>query len=163
MLVLGVDPGTNTGYGLVNETDKVLKTVKWGIISPSSRLSFPKRLQSIKEGLEGIISEFGPDVVAIEDIFYSKNVKTALKLGHMRGAAILAAAGQDVDVVEYAPLEVKSAIVGYGRADKTQVKEMVFRLLGLSQEKVGEHAADALAIAITHIHISSFNRMLEKS
>lgn len=163
MLVLGVDPGTKTGYGLVNETDKVLKTVKWGIISPSSRLSFPKRLQSIKEGLEDIISEFGPDVVAIEDIFYSKNVKTALKLGHTRGAAILAAAGQDVDVVEYAPLEIKSAIVGYGRADKTQVKEMVFRLLGLSQEQVGEHAADALAIAITHIHISSFNRMLEKS
>lgn len=163
MLVLGVDPGTKTGYGLVSETDKVLKTVKWGIISPSSRLSFPKRLQSIKEGLEGIISEFGPDVMAIEDIFYSKNVKTALKLGHTRGAAILAAADQDVDVVEYAPLEIKSAIVGYGRADKTQVKEMVFRLLGLSEEKVGEHAADALAIAVTHIHISSFNRALEKS
>jgi len=163
MIVLGVDPGTRTGYGVVEENKRGLKALKWGIISPAPRLSFPKRLQSIKNGLEEIISEFTPDVLAVENIFYAKNVKTALNLGHTRGAAILAAAGRDIEVVEYDPLEIKKAIVGYGRADKTQVKNMVFRLLGLKEDVIYEDASDALAIAVSHIHISHFNRFLNKA
>lgn len=163
MLVLGVDPGMKTGYGVVEEKDKKLRALKWGVISPSSHLSFPKRLKSIKDELEEIISSYKTDTVAVEDLFYSKNVKTALKLGHIRGAAILAAACMDIDVAEYTPLEIKKSIVGYGRADKEQVKSMILRLLNLKNDSVLEDAADALAIAICHIHTSTFNRYLKNS
>lgn len=163
MLVLGVDPGTKTGYGIVEERDNRLKAIKWGVISPSSHLSFPKRLKSIKDGLEEIISKYRPDAVAVEGLFYSKNVKAALNLGHTRGAAILAAASMDIDVIEYPPLEVKKSIVGYGRADKEQVKSMIYRLLNLEKGSVPDDASDALAIAICHIHNSGFNRFVKNS
>ncbi len=163
MRVLGVDPGTITsGYGIVEEEDHRLFHVVSGGISPCAKHPFPRRLKKIYEELEKIIQKYRPHVVVIEDLFVSKNIKSALKLGHSRGVAILAAMNAGLPVFEYAPLEVKQAVVGHGRAEKKQVQMMVKTLLDMPKPPHPADAADALAAAICHIHSSRLKEMIKR-
>src|ERR1700726_4852232 len=157
MRVLGVDCGTEyTGFGVVELCrDETLVCLTCGAIKLSPREPLPRRLATIFERLGGIIQEHQPDNVAIEDVFYALNVKSALKLGQVRGVAMLAASSAGLEVTEYSPLTIKSSVVGYGRAEKQQVQHMVARLLNLSEIPEPPDAADALAIAICHLHTSA--------
>lgn len=164
MRVLGVDPGTLTsGYGVVAEEDHKLFHVASGGISPSAKQPFPTRLKKIYEELEKVIEKYRPQVVVVEALFVSKNMQSALKLGHARGVAILAAMNAGLPVFEYAPLEVKQAVVGNGKADKKQVQMMVKMLLDLPKVPHPADAADALAAAICHIHSSRLKEILKNS
>jgi crossover junction endodeoxyribonuclease RuvC len=157
MRVLGIDCGTEyTGYGLVELLeDERLVCLDCGAIKLSPRDPLPSRLSSIYQRLELLITEHKPDRVAIEDVFYAVNVKSALKLGQVRGVAMLVAARAGLEVAEYSPLSIKSAVVGYGKAEKHQVQQMVTRLLNLEEVPEPPDAADALAIAICHLHTSA--------
>jgi crossover junction endodeoxyribonuclease RuvC len=154
MRVLGIDCGGEyTGYGVVemHPTGK-LCCLACGAIKLSTREPLPRRLSRIYMHLGAIISQHQPDEVAIEDVFYALNVKSALKLGQVRGVAMLAAAAAGLEVAEYSPLSIKSSVVGYGRAEKQQVQDMVTRLLDLATPPEPMDASDALAIAICHLH-----------
>jgi len=157
MRVFGIDCGTNcTGYGVVDVHAGRLETrliaVAAGGLKLSKDLPLPVRLQYIFVELSALLELHRPDVVAVEEVFYSVNAKSALKLGHVRGVALLAAAMRGLPVAEYAPLTIKSAVVGYGLAQKEQVQFMVARLLNLERSPEPADAADALAIAICHVH-----------
>src|SRR5271167_1863792 len=157
MRVLGIDCGGEyTGYGVV-EMDEGgrLCCLSCGAIKLSPREVLPRRLSRIFTQLGEIISRHQPDEVAIEDVFYALNVKSALKLGQVRGVAMLAAAAAGLEVAEYSPLSIKCAVVGYGRAEKQQVQHMVTRLLNLAEIPEPPDAADALAIAICHLHTAA--------
>jgi crossover junction endodeoxyribonuclease RuvC len=152
MRIIGVDPGsTVTGYGIVEEVNNQLCHVASGRVVPSSRMDFHHRLKIIYEELEKVIASYEPTVMAVEDLFIARNIKSALKLGHARGVAILAGLNAELPIAEYSPLEVKKALVGYGRAHKVQVQEMVRILLGLGAPP-NTDTADALAVAICHLH-----------
>jgi crossover junction endodeoxyribonuclease RuvC len=157
MRVLGIDCGTEyTGYGVVELLDdERLVCIVCGAIRVSPRDPMSTRLSRISIGLQELIREHRPDRVAIEDVFYAVNVKSALKLGQVRGVAMLAAASAGLEVAEYSPLSIKSAVVGYGKAEKHQVQQMVTRLLNLDQVPASPDAADALAIAICHLHTAA--------
>jgi crossover junction endodeoxyribonuclease RuvC len=154
MRVLGIDCGTQyTGYGVVELCqDAQLICLSCGAIKLSPREPLASRLAKIFDQLGAIIQQHRPDEVAIEGVFYALNVSSALKLGQVRGVAMLAASSAGLEVAEYAPLSIKSAVVGYGRAEKNQVQHMVARLLNLSEIPESADAADALAIAICHLH-----------
>jgi crossover junction endodeoxyribonuclease RuvC len=154
MRVLGIDcGGAYTGYGVVEmHAEGRLVCLCCGAIKLSPRESLARRLSRIYEGLGALIIEHSPDEVAIEGIFYARNVRSALSLGQVRGVAMLAAATAGLEVAEYSPLSVKSSVVGYGRAEKQQVQHMVTRLLSLAQAPEPLDASDALAIAICHLH-----------
>jgi len=157
MRVFGIDCGTEiTGYGVVETCDtgrepSMICAAMGGIRLPKSD-SLPQRLEHVFRELTAKLEQWRPDVVAVEEVFYSVNAKSALKLGQVRGVALLAAACQGLPVAEYAPLRIKSSVVGYGLAQKEQVQFMVARLLGLPDPPQPADAADALAIAICHIH-----------
>jgi crossover junction endodeoxyribonuclease RuvC len=157
MRVLGVDCGTEcTGYGVVElRPNGKLICLTCGAVRLSPRESLAARLETIFTGLGAVIKEHHPDNVAIEEVFYALNVKSALKLGQVRGVAMLAASSAGLQVSEYAPLTIKSAVVGYGRAEKHQVQHMVTRLLDLAEIPEPPDAADALAIAICHLHTAA--------
>jgi crossover junction endodeoxyribonuclease RuvC len=154
MRVLGIDCGGEyTGYGVVEiHTTGKLHCLTCGAIKLSPRESLPRRLSRIFTQLGEIIVQHHPDEVAIEDVFYALNVKSALKLGQVRGVAMLAAAAAGLEVAEYSPLTIKASVVGYGRAEKQQVQHMVTRLLELTLPPEPMDASDALAIAICHLH-----------
>lgn len=153
MRVFGIDPGSErTGYGCVDTDGRVTRLVTCGAVSALPRDAFPHRLARIHRELSALLSHCAPDCVAIESIFYAVNVSSALKLGHARGVAMLAAVEAGCPVAEYSPTEIKRCVVGYGRADKQQVQQMVKVLLGLSQVPSPHDAADALAVAICHVH-----------
>jgi crossover junction endodeoxyribonuclease RuvC len=153
MRVLGIDPGTlSCGYGIVEEEDSRLFYVTSGGITVSSKIALPKRLKRIYDELEEIIKKHRPDGMAIENLFFAKNVQAALKLGQAKGVAILAAIKGGIPVFEYSPLEVKQSVVGHGTAEKKQVQHMVKTLLGLKTLPHPPDLADALALAICHIH-----------
>jgi crossover junction endodeoxyribonuclease RuvC len=151
---MGIDCGGEyTGYGVVEMDSRgVLLCLTCGAIKLSPREPLARRLSRIYNGLGVLIGEHRPDEVAIEGIFYALNVKSALKLGQVRGVAMLAAASAGLEVAEYSPLTIKSSVVGYGRAEKQQVQQMVTRLLKLSEAPEPMDASDALAIAICHLH-----------
>lgn len=157
MRALGIDCGTEfTGYGVVELGSRSeLICLGCGVIRLSPREPLPVRLSTVFRKLEAVIDEHQPHVVAIEDVFYAVNVKSALKLGQVRGVAMLAASSAGLEVAEYAPLSIKSAVVGYGRAEKQQVQHMVARLLNLPEIPEPPDIADALAIAICHLHTSA--------
>ena len=165
MRVLGIDCGTQyTGYGVVDlvsdsrnngRNSERLVCVACGAIKVSPRDPMPTRLLQISASLRELIALHSPDRVALEDVFYAANVKSALKLGQVRGVAMLAAASAGLEVAEYSPLSIKSAVVGYGRAEKHQVQQMVMRLLNLDHAPEPTDAADALAIAICHLHTAA--------
>jgi len=157
MRVMGIDCGGEyTGFGVVEQNSSgELLCLEMGAIHLFQRERLERRLGQIFDRLTEIIQRQQPDVVAIEDVFHAANSKTALKLGHVRGVAMLSAARCGLEVVAYAPLTVKSAVVGYGKAEKAQVQMMVARLLHLSALPEPADAADALAIAICHLHTAA--------
>lgn len=156
MRVLGIDPGSNiTGYGIVEQHGNRLIHIDNGCIVTGSKKDFPLRLKEIYEGLQEVIDRYRPDAVSVEDIFFSVNARSALKLGQARGAAILASVNTGRDIFEYTPMQVKQAVVGYGRATKEQVQKMTKVLLNL-QEIAQADAADALAVAICHVNSYKF-------
>lgn len=151
--IIGVDPGSDsTGYGVVDSDGKRHRLVEYAAIRPPSRYTFAERLLVISEKLEEVARRLEPTACAVEETFYAVNVKSALKLGHVRGVVLLAAARAGIPVFEYSPLEVKLALVGYGRAEKRQVQEMVRLLLSLEDPPTPLDASDALGVAICHIN-----------
>jgi len=151
--IFGIDPGSErTGYGCLETDGSRHRLVVCGALSTSAATSFPDRLLAIHAGLVELLAAHRPDCVAIENIFHARNVRSALKLGHARGVALLAASEAGLPIVEYAPTEVKRAVVGFGRAEKHQVGEMVKLLLGLDAVPAPHDVADALAVAICHVH-----------
>ena len=153
MRIFGIDPGSErTGYGCVETDGRRHHLVACGAIAALAGASFPHRLARIHAELSSLLAACRPDCVAIENLFYATNVRSALKLGHARGVAMLAAVEAGCEVVEYTPAEIKRAVVGYGRAEKQQVGQMVKLLLGLTAAPSPHDAADALAVAICHLH-----------
>jgi crossover junction endodeoxyribonuclease RuvC len=152
--VFGIDPGsTRTGYGCVESDGRRHHLVVCGAVNVGSdAAAFPDRLSAIFRSLSAVIADCRPDVVAIENLFHATNVRSALKLGHARGVAMLAAVEAGLVVHEYTPAEIKRSVVGYGRAEKAQVQQMVKLLLGLDTAPRPHDAADALAVAICHLH-----------
>jgi crossover junction endodeoxyribonuclease RuvC len=153
-LVLGIDPGTaTTGFGLVRELDDgSLEMVEFGIISTPKEEASHHRLVQLYDEMKKIIKRYKPDSVGVEKLFFQRNISTAIAVGQARGVVMLAIAQANLDVAEYTPNEVKQAVAGYGSADKKQVQEMVRVLLSMPSIPKPDDAADALAIAITHIH-----------
>ena len=162
MRVIGIDPGTAiTGWGVVEGDGNDLLLVAAGVITTTAGTPLPGRLQIIYHELTGIVEQWQPESSAIEELFFSKNAKTALAVGHGRGAAMLALANAGLSISEYKPLEVKQAITGHGGADKLQIQQMVKLLLNLDDIPRPDDAADALAVAICHLH-SARLRLLER-
>ena len=155
MRILGVDPGSNrTGYGCIETDGSRHRVVTCGVLAPAARAAFPEKLLAIRDGLASLIARHRPDVVAIEDLFYARNARSALKLGHVRGVVMLTASEAGLPVSEFSPAEVKRAVVGYGRAEKPQVRQMVMLLLGLAEPPSPLDVSDALAVAVCHAHVS---------
>ena len=153
MRIFGIDPGSErTGYGCVESDGRRHVLVTCGAVSSPPRDTLPNRLARIHAELSALLASCRPDCVAIENLFHAANVRSALKLGHARGVAMLAAVEAGCEVVEYTPAEIKRAVVGYGRAEKQQVGQMVRLLLGLRSAPSPHDAADALAVAICHLH-----------
>jgi crossover junction endodeoxyribonuclease RuvC len=151
--VFGIDPGSErTGYGCVETDGRRHTLVMCGAISTAGASCFAERLGIIHRALGERLRECAPSVVVIENLFYATNVRSALKLGHARGVAMLAAVDAGLEVVEYTPAEIKRAVVGYGRAEKAQVQQMIKLLLGLEAPPSPHDAADALAVALCHVH-----------
>lgn len=155
MRVFGIDPGCErTGYGCVDSDGRQHRLVACGAVRTRAADAFADKLGTIHAELSALLADCRPDCVAIESLFHAVNVRSALKLGHARGVAMLAAVQVGLAVAEYSPAEVKRAVVGYGRADKPQVQQMVKVLLGLERVPQPHDAADALAVAICHLHAS---------
>lgn len=158
MIILGIDPGTAAlGYGVVSGDKDNLKMVSFGCITTESKQAMPLRLHLIYKEVKKVIEKFKPDFLAVEEIFFAKNSKTALKVGQARGVILLLGAECRVPVIDYTPLQVKQTITTYGRADKEQVQKMVQLLLKLKEIPEPDDAADALAIAICHLFHSKNN------
>ena len=156
MIALGFDPGTaRLGYGVI-ASDPDPRAIDYGIIATDARLPMAQRLVEIHEAVTELIQVFRPDAVAVERLFFAQNVTTAMTVGQARGVILLAAAQRGLPVAEYAPSEVKQAVVGYGKADKRQIQEMVRIMLGLETVPRPDDAADALAIAICHVQVAPF-------
>ena len=153
MVVLGIDPGIAiTGYGIVRFDDQSLESVAFGTITTAAGLSLPVRLERLHGELEALIRVHHPTQSAVEELFFAKNARTALSVGHARGVVLLALMQAGLSIHEYTPLQVKQAITGYGRATKEQMQQMVRLLLGLPSIPQPDDAADALAVAICHAH-----------
>jgi crossover junction endodeoxyribonuclease RuvC len=153
MRVLGLDPGTTaTGFGIVAFADGRLTLERCGVWRPAARLSLPERLDFLLTSLLGLLAEVHPDAASVETVFAARNVASALKLSHARGVLLAGASRSAVPVFEYEPRLVKKALVGYGQAEKEQVRAMVLSLLARQRARVPLDAADALAVAICHIH-----------
>lgn len=157
MRVLGIDPGSQTtGWGVVEGDGRKYSLVEFGCIRASASASFPSRLLRICSGLEEVIAKHQPEVCALEDAFLATNVKVSMKLGQVRGVALLVAERAALDIHEYSPRSIKQTVVGYGAAEKHQVQEMVRLLLALKAVPTPHDAADALAVAICHFHHATF-------
>lgn len=161
MRVLGVDPGTTiTGYAIVEEVGGTLQCLTLGAIQTSTAAALPQRLQAIYTQLRALIREYAPDTAAVEELFFSRNVRTAMAVGQARGVVLLALADAGLPLAEYTPLQVKQAVTGYGNADKHQVQEMVRVLLRLPEIPRPDDAADAAAVAICHLHRARLDALL---
>jgi crossover junction endodeoxyribonuclease RuvC len=163
MIAIGIDPGTaTTGYGLVRENrDGSLTVVDFGVIETPANQVMPLRLLELHRQLTQILLLHLPDSGAVEKLFFQRNVTTAISVGQGRGVCLLALAQAGLPVAEYTPLEVKQAVAGYGGADKAQVQQMVRALLGMSEIPRPDDAADALAIAICHLHSARVRSLME--
>jgi crossover junction endodeoxyribonuclease RuvC len=151
--IFGIDPGSiRTGYGCVQTDGRRHRLIACGALSTPAGTLLPERLLAIHAGLSEALRAASPDCVAIENLFHARNARSALTLGHARGVAVLAAVQAGVPVVEYTPAEVKMSVVGYGRAEKTQVQRMIMLLLGLDTAPTPLDASDALAVALCHAH-----------
>lgn len=160
MVILGIDPGIAlTGYGII-QVKPVLKTLEYGVIETTPTMTLPQRLEKLYADLTEVIKRRQPTELAVEELFFNKNTRTALTVGQARGVIILAAAQAGLAIHEYTPLEVKQAVVGYGRAEKRQVQLMMRSLLGLNQVPKPDDVADALAVAVCHAHSYRFKQTL---
>ena len=163
MITLGIDPGVATvGFGIINENGGVLKPIRYGMISTSAGVRLALRLMQIHDDVSELIETFKPDAIAVEELFFNTNLKTAISVAHGRAAVILAGEERGVPMFEYTPLQVKKAVAGYGRASKKQVMDMVRRLLSMEQAPYPDDTADALAIAICHTRFSNSLMNLER-
>lgn len=163
MRVLGVDCGTErTGYGVIESDGRDHRVIAAGVIRTSPKWPLPQRLLEISTRLRSVIQEHHPEAAAVEDVFVAANARSALKLAHVRGIALLAMAEAGLDAGEYSPLEVKISVVGYGRAEKQQVQMMVQSILGLPDKIDSEDACDALAVAICHATHEAAGRRLSR-
>jgi crossover junction endodeoxyribonuclease RuvC len=161
MRVLGIDPGTAiTGYGVVEEEAGELKAVAFGAIRTPAKQLLPTRLQTIYRDVRDLLKKWEPSSAAVEELFFSSNVRTAMSVGQARGVTLLALADAGLSIAEYTPLTVKQAVTGYGNADKAQIQEMVRLLLGLAEVPKPDDAADALAVAICHLHSARLDKMI---
>lgn len=164
MIILAVDPGTaTTGYGVISYEGNRFKVKEYGIVSTDSKTPTELRLQQIYEGLKNLIARHRPDYFVVEELFFNTNARTAIAVGQARGVCLLVAADGEIPLAEYTPLQVKQSVVGYGRADKSQVQQMVKAILNLEKIPKPDDAADALALAICHAHSYRANDLLEKS
>lgn len=165
MLVLGLDPGLAlTGYGLVQETPSgELRLLEYGTITTPAGQPIAERLLDIDRQFGALLKQHSPDVVAVEELFFARNVTTALVVGQARGVLILGAARAGLPVVEYKPMEVKQAVTGYGKAPKAQMQDMVRMLLDLDHIPQPDDAADGVAVAVCHIHNSRLASLLDES
>ncbi len=162
MVVLGIDPGTaRLGYGIVAD-GPVARSLAFGVIETPASVAMSQRLVSLYDGVANLIAEYGPHTVAVEQLFFARNVTTAMSVGQARGVVLLAAARAGVTVAEYTPAEVKQAVVGYGKAEKSQMQEMVRVILGLDRVPQPDDAADALAVAICHVQTAPFLELIEQ-
>lgn len=153
MRIIGIDPGiATTGYGVVQTDGQRSAALDFGCIATASDLPMPQRLERIYDELKFIVERYQPNVMAVEKLFFSKNSNSAMQVGEARGVVVLAGCHAGMHVYEYTPLQVKQAVVGYGKAEKLQVQQMVKMLLGLSKIPRPDDAADALAIALCHAH-----------
>lgn len=160
MIVLGVDPGTAiTGWGIIKTVNGSSFVVNGcGAITTKSTMKFPERLKIIHRELKKIIRQYKPEVAAVEELFFAKNVKTAINVGQARGVVILTAIEENLEIFEYTPLQVKQSVVGYGRAEKSQMQKMVKALLGLKEIPTPDDVADALAVAFTHVSHAKYHQ-----
>lgn len=153
MKILGIDPGfAIVGYGIIDHTGNKFKTIEYGAVTTEANEDMFVRFKKIYDGVTEIIERTNPEAMAIEELFFNSNQKTAINVAQARGIILLAAMNKNVPIFEYTPLQVKQAVVGYGRADKTQVQQMVKALLNLEKVPKPDDTADALAIAICHAH-----------
>jgi len=153
MRIMGIDPGTaSTGVGVLEQTGNHLHLLQYGVVRTQPGVPAARRLLQIYREIGALIEKYRPEVMAVEELFFNKNSRTVLAVGQARGVVMLAAARENLPVAEYTPLQVKMAVVGYGRAQKKQVQEMVRVLLGLNRHPKPDDAADALAVAICHAH-----------
>lgn len=157
MIIFGIDPGyAIVGFGVVEYTGNKFRTINFGSIITDPKNTFPERLKIVYDELTILLDKYKPDCVAIEELFFNKNVKTAINVGQARGVQLLAAINTGAQVYEYTPLQIKQGVVGYGRAEKKQVQEMVRVILGLKHVPKPDDTADALAVAICHAHSGTF-------
>lgn len=164
MRVLGIDPSIqSTGYGIIEYEQDRYTVIGYGVIKPSRRLLFHHKINEIRRHLEHLIETYSPNEVAIENPFYAQNIKTAITLGQVRGATLVAVASQECELHEYSPLEIKKAVTGYGQADKNQVKTMIKSLLRIEDDKLPSDASDALATAFCHLNTRIFKAKIEGS
>jgi crossover junction endodeoxyribonuclease RuvC len=163
MVVLGLDPGSrHTGYGLLESDGDRLRALGHGRLSCDPRRTVPERLHSIASGLAELLEEWSPEAVVLESLFHGINSRSLIVLAQARGALLTSAAARGVAIAEYSPAEVKSAVTGHGRADKTQVKRMVAMLLSISEGDLSDDASDALAVAICYAHRNRLDRLRER-
>jgi crossover junction endodeoxyribonuclease RuvC len=162
MRILGLDPGTaSTGYGIIDVIDGQLSAVTYGVIRTPAKDSTPQRLQAIFQELNKLINHFQPDTAAIEEVFFGRNITTAISVGQARGVLILALANAGIPISEYSPPRIKDAVTGYGKAQKAQVQLMVRNMLDLEETPRPDDAADGLAVAITHYQYQRYESLYE--
>lgn len=160
MRIIGIDPGIAImGYGILDYAYNRFSVVNYGSVITTNKDSMPKRLEILYNSLWDILNEYKPDAVAFEELFFNQNAKTAIIVGQARGTAVLCAQKRGIDIYEYTPLQVKQAVVGYGRAEKKQIQQMVKMILNLKEIPKPDDTADALAIAICHGHSSHMGDM----
>ena len=164
MIIMGIDPGIAiVGYGVIEYAGHKATCIDYGAVTTKAHTPLADRLKRVSEGLELLLDRYRPGAVAVEELFFNNNAKTAIAVGQGRGVCLLCAAKRDIPVFEYTPLQVKQAVAGYGRADKQQVQNMVKMLLGLKAIPRPDDAADALAMAICHGSSMSFARLLDRN
>ena len=162
MRILGLDPGTaTTGYGIVDADGGELTAVTYGVIKTPAKMDMPQRLQIIQQELQQLLDEYEPETVGIEEVFFGRNVTTAITVGQARGVLLLTLANAGLPIGEYSPPKIKDAVTGYGKADKAQVQLMVRNLLDLEETPRPDDAADGLAVAITHYHYQRFESLYD--
>jgi crossover junction endodeoxyribonuclease RuvC len=162
MRILGLDPGTaTTGYGIVDVVEGEFTAVTYGVIKTPAQTPMPQRLQQIQQELQQLLDEYQPDSVGIEEVFFGRNVTTAITVGQARGVLLLTIANAGLPIGAYSPPKIKDAVTGYGKADKAQVQLMVRNLLDLEETPRPDDAADGLAVAITHYHYQRFESLYD--
>ncbi|SMP49491.1 crossover junction endodeoxyribonuclease RuvC [Anoxynatronum buryatiense] len=160
MIIMGIDPGLAiTGFGLVHFEQNHFQVIQYGVIRTESKQPLPDRLLQIHQGIQTLIKQYKPEAVAVEELFFNTNAKSALLVGQARGVVVVTAAAASLPVYEYTPLQVKQGIAGYGRAEKKQVQHMTKTLLNLKEIPRPDDAADALAIAVCHAHTGHFKQL----